>query len=127
VVALSPKLAASTDQSLSGRPETTNVEAYDLVLRAISLINEVRKEPMATAHQMLQKAVALDPNYARAYAMMTWFYFNDWAFHWTSDHAHGLDRAFEVAKKSVAMDGSLSDARVALGWTLLWKSSMISQ
>jgi tetratricopeptide (TPR) repeat protein len=119
-MALSPKLA-SAGESSPDRPETRNLEAYDLVLRAIPLINEVRKEPMAIAQQMLQKAIALDPNYARAYAMLTWFYFNDWVFEWTPDHARGLDQAIEVAKKSVAMDESLSDAHVALGWTLLWK------
>ncbi len=120
VAALSPALA-SAEQSSPGRPETNNLEAYDLVLHAIPLINKVRPEPMATAHQMLQKAIALDPNYARAYAMSTWFYFHDWLFQWTPDHARGLDRAFQVAQRAVALNASLSDAHVALGWVLLWQ------
>jgi adenylate cyclase len=119
VAALAPKLTAG-EQSLSGRPETSNIDAYDLVLRAIPALNEGRKESNVLAHQMLQKAVALDPNYARAYANLSWVYWSDWVNRWNED-PRGLDRALEAANNSVALDGSLSDAHLVLGWTSLWK------
>jgi len=61
VTALSPKLTAG-EQSLRGRRETTNIEAYDLVLRGISLLSQPRKESNAMARQMFEQAIALDPN-----------------------------------------------------------------
>ena len=119
VSALGPKLTAA-EQSRAGDHETNSTEAYDLVLRAIPVINEVRKESNEVARQMLLKAIALDPRYARAYANLSWVYFNSWLFQWTQD-PHALDQALGTAKKAVALDESLSDAHLVLGWSLLWK------
>src|SRR6185436_2033937 len=60
VTALSPKLAAG-EQSFRGRRETTNIEAYDLVLRGISLLSQERKASNTMARQMFEQAIALDP------------------------------------------------------------------
>jgi adenylate cyclase len=119
VAALAPKLTAG-EHSRAERPETNSIEAYDLVLRGIPVLNEERKESNAMARQMFQKAIALDSNYARAYANLSWTYFFEWVYQWTQDPG-GLDRALEAAKKAVALDDSSSDAHVALGWNLLWK------
>ena len=122
VAALAPKLAAA-EQTLKGRPETNNMEAYDLLLRSIPVINEVRKESNALAHRMVQKAIALDPNYARAYAQLSWVYFLDWQFQWEAGtpNPRTLAQSLEAAKKAVALDDSSADAHEVLGWNLVWK------
>ena len=117
VAAIAPKLLAG-EQPLSGHPETNNIEAYDLVLRGIPLLNGIRKDSTAAARQMFQTAIALDPHYARAYANLAWVYFISWEFQWTPD---SQDRSLEAAKKAVALDDSSSDAHCVLGWNLLWK------
>jgi adenylate cyclase len=119
VAALAPKLTAG-EHSRAETPETNSIEAYDLVLRGIPVLNEERKESNAMARQMFQKAIALDSNYARAYANLSWTYFLEWLYQWTQDPG-GLDRALEAAKKAVAMDDSSSDAHLVLGWNLLWR------
>ena len=119
VAALGPKLTAG-EQSLRGRPETNSIEAYDLVLRGISMIHQYTKESILTARQMFEQAIALDPNYARAYARMAWTYFNEWVWQWTKGSG-AQDRAIETAKKAVAVDSSSSEAHLTLGWNLLWK------
>jgi adenylate cyclase len=118
VTALSPKLAAG-EQSVSGRPETASIEAYDLVLRGMALSFQTQKQPNAIARQMFEKAIALDPNYANAYVNLSWTYFNAWVYQWTED-PDALSRAIDAARKSVALDGSLAEAHRTLGWTLLW-------
>jgi tetratricopeptide (TPR) repeat protein len=69
---------------------------------------------------MFERAIALDPNYARAYVWLSWGYFIDWDFQWTEGPG-SLDRALEAARKAVALNDSLSEAHTVLGWNSLWK------
>lgn len=119
VAALAPKLTAG-EQSRSGRQETNSIEAYDHFLRGVALYYEYRKESNAMARQTFERAIALDPNYAKAYVWLSWAYFIDWEFQWTEGPG-ALDRSHEAARKAVALDDSLSDAHTVLGWSSLWK------
>jgi adenylate cyclase len=118
VTALSPKLTAG-EESARGRRETTNVEAYDLVLRGVSLLSQGRKASILMARQMFEQAIVLDPNYAKAYARLAWTYFLDWLNQWTPGRS-SLNRALEAAKKAVAVDESSAEAHLTFGWNLLW-------
>jgi adenylate cyclase len=109
VTALSPKLAAG-EQSSSGRPETNSIEAYDLHLRGKALhVKSQQESTILTARQMFQQAIALDPNYANAYAALAWTYSDEWAFQYTQDES-ALNRAIGAARKAVALDDSLPEA-----------------
>ena len=44
------------------------------------------------ARRMFEQAIALDPNYAKAYVWLSWAYFIDWEFQWT-EGAAALDRS----------------------------------
>ncbi|HXX11381.1 MAG TPA: adenylate/guanylate cyclase domain-containing protein [Burkholderiales bacterium] len=118
VTALSPKLAAG-DHSLSGRPETTSIEAYDLHLRGLALhIQDQQLSTILATREMFQKAIALDPNYANAYAALAWTYSDEWVFQYTQDE-DALNRAIDAARKAVALDDSLPEAHRTLGFILL--------
>lgn len=119
VAALAPRLAAG-EQSRSGPPETNSIEAYDNFLRGVALFYQYKREPNAKARQMLERAVALDSNYARAYVWLSWAYFIDWEFQWIEGPS-ALDRSLEAARKAVALDDSLAEAHTVLGWNSLWK------
>ena len=120
VTALAPKLTAA-EQSRPGRRGTNSIEAYDLFLRGVALFYEYSKESNAMARQMFERAIALDPNYAKAYVWLSWVYFVDGEFQWTEGPG-SMDRALETAKKAVARDDSLSEAHVVFGWNSLWKN-----
>jgi adenylate cyclase len=119
VTALAPKLKAG-EQSPIRHQETSNVEAYDLVLKAFATLVQYTQASNVTALQLCQQAIALDPKYARAYAVLTRGYYVAWQSQWTDDRA-ALDRAIEAAKKAVTLDDSLSEAHLVLGWCSLWK------
>ena len=119
VAALAPKLLVG-EQSRSGHQETNSIKAYDLVLRGFAVYYEFRKDSNAMARQLFERAIALDPNYAKAYARLSWTHFLDWEWQWTVGSG-ALDRSHEAARKAVTLDDSLSDAHTALGWTSLWK------
>jgi tetratricopeptide (TPR) repeat protein len=73
------------------------------------------------ARQRFERAIALDPNYAKAYVWLSWAHFLDWELQWTDDPG-ALDRSHEAARKAVALDDSMSDGHTVLGWTILWRN-----
>ena len=74
-----------------------------------STIYRFTKEANAQARQLFEKALALDPQYAGAYAWLGWTYWIEWVFHWSAD-PQNLERALELAQQAVALDDSLPDA-----------------
>ena len=66
---------------------------------------------------MFEKAIALDPQYAEAYAWLGWTYSLEWIFRWSQD-PQTLERAFALAQQAVALDDSLPVAHSLLSYGL---------
>ena len=49
------------------RKHTDNLEAYDAFLRGVEYFWRFMQETTASARQMFEKVIALDPQYAEAY------------------------------------------------------------
>ncbi|TJW07003.1 MAG: adenylate/guanylate cyclase domain-containing protein [Mesorhizobium sp.] len=71
VGAIAPKLQRAEIDRTS-RKRTEDLTAYDFVLRALPHGWSGSPERSAIAHDLLQKATAIDPSYAYAYAMAAW-------------------------------------------------------
>jgi TolB-like protein/Flp pilus assembly protein TadD len=100
-------------QGRISRKHTDNLEAYDYYLRGLVALN-LTKEGNAQARQLWEKAVTLDPEYAEAYAQLARTYTWEWAFHWSVD-PQTPKRAFELARKALALDDTLPTAHSRLG------------
>jgi adenylate cyclase len=74
------------------RQRTDNLEAYEYYLRGLeySWSPGITKMGYAQARRMFEKAVALDPSYADAFAARGFTYLFEWGWQWSQDHA--LDR-----------------------------------
>jgi len=118
VTSLAPKLT-EPEQLRLGRHETNSVEAYDAFRRGYTVYHEYTAESSLRARQLFERAVELDPNYARAYAWMAWLHFMRWEFQWTEEPGE-LERSLAAAEKAVALDDALADAHTILGWDLVW-------
>lgn len=71
VGAIEPSLRnAEIERAKRKRPE--NLDAYDLVLRAIPYVYVAMPEEAANALPLLQQALALEPNYAGAHGWLAW-------------------------------------------------------
>ena len=71
VGAIEPSLrAAEIERVRRKRPE--NLDAYDLVLRAVPLANAAMPEEADEALALIKRALALEPDYAMAHAMAAW-------------------------------------------------------
>ena len=69
--AIEPKLRQSEIERASRKP-TQNLTAYDLYLRALAQSYRVTEEGLAEAVVLARQALAIDPSYAPAAAMVGW-------------------------------------------------------
>jgi adenylate cyclase len=68
---IEPTLRKAEFQRASRKP-TENLNAYDLYLRALALRDTHTDESVAEAIALLKRALAIDPNYAPAKALIGW-------------------------------------------------------
>jgi TolB-like protein/class 3 adenylate cyclase/Flp pilus assembly protein TadD len=108
------------EQGILARKTTDNLEAYDYYLRGMEYFIRFTKETNVQARQMYERAVALDPAYAEAYAGLGWNYYIGWSFRWSAD-PQTLEQALALARKALALDGSLSSAHNLLGFVYVRK------
>jgi adenylate cyclase len=107
------------DQRRMTRDATVDFAAYDYYLRGIELQASKMENGVAEAKVMFEKAVALDPGYARAQAALGHAILIEWIFGINQDPA-SLDRVLALAKKAVAIDPEESAGYGLLGHVYLW-------
>jgi adenylate cyclase len=78
------------------------------------------KETNIQARQMFEKAIALDPHYAGAYAGLGATYWLEWASQWSAT-PQTLARAAEIAQQAVVLDDALPGPHSILGMVKLWQ------
>jgi adenylate cyclase len=105
----------------ASRKPPSSMAAYDYVLRGDALPIGV-PEAEAEARNLFQKAIDLDPGYARAYAHLATCI----TFQWTRDYegsARLLDQALELAMKAVALDDGEEFCHSVLGYVYLQRNA----
>src|SRR5262249_43701457 len=120
VTTLKLQLTLWWEQGSLVRKTTDNLEAYDSYLRGLDYYLRYTQETHARAQQLFEKAIALDPQYAEAYALLSMTYCVQWSWGW-SRNPQTLERALALAQRAVALDDSLSRAHGALSLVLLTK------
>jgi adenylate cyclase len=116
---------AETERTLLKPPAAW--EAYECYLRgaeAHSLyLGRLTKASLYDARRLLERSIAVDPNYARAYALLSAAHITAYYEPIDGDYANPavLDRALALAETAVQLDPRLPPAHAALGWALLWK------
>ncbi len=99
---------------------TENLEAYDDLLRGAEYLLSFTRDGNAKARRMLEKALALDPAYALAYAFLGLNYYLGSALGFDRD-PDALERSLYQARQAAALDDSLALAHSVLAQTYLAK------
>jgi adenylate cyclase len=106
------------------RAPQASLNAYDLFLRARDLqlrkgfwIKKVNQEVRA----LLEQAISLSPEFARAYAELSWTHLFDFLFKWTDPPELSRQHALDLARKAVQLDPSSARAHYALGYVYLYQ------
>ncbi|HET7879531.1 MAG TPA: tetratricopeptide repeat protein, partial [Acetobacteraceae bacterium] len=112
---------AERDRVLRKPPESWR--AYDLYLRATDRSRQWDKEAFAAAEHWLEQAVALDPGFAPAYALLAECHVSAWIE--PKDHRYQdpatLDAAWQLAQAAMERDPLLPAAHAAFGNILHWR------
>ena len=119
VSALEVKLTKGEAAQLE-RNATENVEAYDSYLRGVDQFNLRTQAGNIQARQLFEQAIAIDPDYAAAYAYLSRTYISEWANGW-SYGPHMLKQAMELGQKAARLADTLPLAHLALGFAHLWQ------
>ena len=98
---------------------TKNLEAYLKFLQAREYLLRGSRESVAMARRFAEDAIALDPGYADAYALLGATYHTE-VFLGTSQPKEAIAKAIELSQKALSMNGSLADARSRLGVLYSW-------
>ena len=115
LIALQIKLTEGEQARVYGKG-THNLEAYLLCLQAEKEITRLNKDGLVRARQMVQKAITLDPGYARAYHFWALTYVNEVILTLTREPKQSLATGMELEQKALALDNSLSYGHALLGW-----------
>ncbi len=94
--------------------QTENLEAYHLFLRGRHCMLRITAESFTKGREYLEKAIALDPNYAPAHAAMAEFYFIS-AFWGFTDPKESLPKAKVAALEALRNDDALAEVYAHLG------------
>lgn len=110
--------AISTDRAKRKRPE--NLAAYDYLLKGLDLHKGgvIDTETVERAVAFFDKAIELDPGFARAYAWRACSGSRLWGDDKTSDE---LDASLDIVKKALSLDEGESETHRIMGAIYLWK------
>jgi adenylate cyclase len=100
---------------------TKKLEAYEKHLQGLQYIWRLNLEGNVLARQMFEEAIALDPEYAMAYALLGWTHLMDVLFGWSKSPDSSIEQIFKLAQKALALDDSLGDGHNLLGRIYLFK------
>ena len=108
----------SQEQARTANARPSNPKAYDDYLRGRFYANRQKKADNETAIMMLERSVALDPDFAAAHAELAQAYV--WRFFlFTPGEKQWEEKAFVEVEKALALDKDSAVAHQALG-RLLW-------
>jgi tetratricopeptide (TPR) repeat protein len=112
VRALHVSLTPQDEQRIASRP-TTNTEAFQAFQLGVYHHGSRSKDGLLKAEECFKQAIELDPNYARAYAMLADTY-NMLRYYRFGEPLELRDKAVIAANKAIELDKSEPDAYVAL-------------
>ena len=115
IIALQVKLTDGQQARLLAKG-TNNLDAYLKLLQGREQFYRMNKEDNALGRQLIEEAIALDPDFANAYAYLASTHMVD-AWLGSSKSPRGsLTQAIELAQKAIALDESYANAHGLLGY-----------
>ncbi len=94
---------------------TNNLEAFEKYLQGRDYAFQPTKDSTAKARQLYEEAIALDPEFAMAYAGLALAHLQGAIWGWSKDPRESSRKAYELANKAVTLDDSLDGPHTVLG------------
>jgi len=122
------EVTAQVAMAMKGR--TTDPEAHRLYLQARHLVDRRTRDDTAKAIGYLQQALALDPDFALAWAELGRAYATEAGSGW-APLAEGFARTRETVARALALEPELAEAHAEMGWIQMhhdwdWRGAEVS-
>jgi adenylate cyclase len=101
--------------------DTDNLDAYLKYLQSRKQAQRKNKEGNALAQKLIEEAIALDPEYATAYLILSATHLLDIQYGLSESPKKSLQTAEELVKKAISLSGVNADAHAFLGRIYLTK------
>jgi TolB-like protein len=119
IAAIEPQLYTA-EQLRIQRKSPVNLNGWECIVRALSLMNSRDQQNVALARTLLQKAVSIDPNSAQGHSLLsiatTLRVHMSWA-----DRQTVIPPALAFARKALSLNPDEPWAHAALGYASIWK------
>jgi len=107
------KLTLTADEEVAIQSTTDNVDAFDHYLRGREQYHRTDSGHMDRAKQEFEKAIEIDPDYALAWAGLTYVFVDTY---WYADKEPiYIDKAHEASRKAVELAPHLAESHAARG------------
>ena len=115
ITAMQVKLTMG-EQARTAAKGTNNLEAYLKLLQAREKMFQVNKENNALAQRLVEETIALDPDYASAYASLGATQMIDVLLGSSKSPKDSIKKAIALSKKALSLDESLASAHSVQGF-----------
>jgi adenylate cyclase len=95
---------------------TNNLEAYLKYLQANELINRLNSDSNALGKQFAEEAIALDPEYASAYFILSGAHVMDVFLGTSKSPKKSIGKAMKLSQKAILLDDTFAEAHGFLGF-----------
>ena len=102
VAQIDPEILLIEAKRVASRPPT-DPTAYDLVLRALFLMDRFDREQFQEAGRLLSRAIELEPDYAAANALLAYWHIFFFGQNWAQD-PNALEEAGRYAERAITLD-----------------------
>ncbi|MGZ6210592.1 MAG: tetratricopeptide repeat protein [Syntrophales bacterium] len=115
ITAMQVKLTEGAQAQSTARG-TNKLEAYLKYLQGTELNRQHNPESTALARQLAEEAIALDPMYAEAYALLALTHLNDYWMQTGKSPKDSLEKSRELLHKAIILDDTYALAHAVLGY-----------
>ena len=85
-------------------PGTKSIRAWESFMQAYPLLESFVREDVFAAKPLLEQAISLDKNYAAAWAMLGFMYWQESVWNWSLDPEESMQAAIDASQKCLAAD-----------------------
>ena len=100
----------------------TNFKAYAHFIRGRGLVSNFNKEDNEEGRKEFERVIALDPNFAAGHVGAGWAHLMDAVWDWSSDPEESLQKAHELAVRSLELQSQHPHANSLQGVVMLYSN-----
>ena len=116
---VAPEIERAESERTTRKPPGS-MDAWDHVQRGFSHLDAYSKDGNVRAREAFEAAIAIDPDYGRAFAGVSLSHSRDLLFEFTDSRAETIALAIAAAERAVALDQSDSAAHAVLSVAYMW-------